>query len=141
MMSCLRNDMVPLVIVIDDSSTVRKILETSLSREGFAVQSFPDGVEALRCLFQPGVPLPDLVFLDIGLPKMNGYQVALAFKEKPLLSHIPIVFLSCHNGVLDRLKARLAGGKSYLSKPFTTRAIISTARYYTRPAAMMERGA
>ena len=61
-----------LVMIIDDSLTVRKIMETSLKREGFASVSYPDGIEALRALNERRHPIPDLVLLDIGLPKMDG---------------------------------------------------------------------
>ena len=70
-----------LIVVIDDSATVRKILETCLGREGFTVQSFPDGIEAMQWLASPLGYVPDLVILDLILPKMNGYQVARQLKR------------------------------------------------------------
>ncbi|BCL81960.1 response regulator [Ktedonobacteria bacterium brp13] len=112
-------------MVIDDSATVRKIIETCLKREGFDVQVFPDGVEALRWFTQPNVRIPDLVVLDIGLPKMDGYEVARRLKSKPQLSHTVIIMLSRRDGMIDKLKGRLAGAKDYLTKPFKTQEIIS----------------
>jgi twitching motility two-component system response regulator PilG len=114
-----------LVMVIDDSATVRKIVETCLGREGFEVQGFPDGVEAMRWLAGPYGRVPDLVILDIGLPKMDGYEVARRLKTKPQFNNTVIVMLSRHNGMIDKLKGRLAGAKDYLTKPFKTQDIIS----------------
>ena len=114
-----------LVMVIDDSATVRKIVETCLSREGFEVESFQDGVDAIRWLAGPQARVPDLVILDIGLPKMDGYEVARRLKTKPQFSSTVIVMLSRRDGVIDKLKGRLAGAKDYLTKPFKTQELIS----------------
>ena len=112
-------------MVIDDSATVRKIVETCLRREGFDVLSIPDGVEALRWFMQPNVRVPDLIILDIGLPKMDGYEVARRLKSKPNMSNTVIIMLSRRDGMIDKLKGRLAGAKDYLTKPFKTQDIIS----------------
>ncbi len=114
-----------LVMVIDDSPTVRKIVEVSLRREGLEVVSFPDGIEALRAVTSHQMErVPDLVVLDIDLPKMNGYEIARYLRSKPQWSRTVIVILSRHDGVIDRLKARLAGTQAYLTKPFTTQMIV-----------------
>jgi twitching motility two-component system response regulator PilG len=114
-----------LVMVIDDSPTVRKIVEVSLRREGLEVVSFPDGIEALRAVTNRQLErVPDLVVLDIDLPKMNGYEIARYLRSKPQWSRTAIVILSRHDGVIDRLKARLAGTQAYLTKPFTTQMIV-----------------
>ena len=114
-----------LVMVIDDSATVRKIVETCLRREGFDVKSFPDGVEAMRWLTEPEARIPDLVILDIGLPKMDGYEVARRLKTKPQFNSTVIVMLSRRDGMIDKLKGRLAGAKDYLTKPFKTQDLIA----------------
>ncbi len=114
------------IMVIDDSPTVRKIIETCLGREGFDVRSFPDGIEAMRWIANdPDAHAPDLVLLDIGLPKMDGYEVARRLKSKSLFSNTIIVMLSRRDGVIDRLKGRLAGAKQYITKPFKTQEIIA----------------
>ena len=106
-----------LVMVIDDSPTVRKILEVSLRRQGLEVVSYADGIEALRAVTNRQIErLPDLVILDIDLPKMNGYEIARYLRTKPQWSRTVIVILSRHDGVIDRLKARLAGTQAYLTK-------------------------
>jgi len=122
-------------MVIDDSTTVRKIIETCLRRQGFQVMGFPDGIEAIRWLMEPASRVPDLVLLDIGLPKMDGYEVARRLKIKPQFSNTVIVMLSRRDGVIDRLKGRLAGAKDYITKPFKTQDIISiTESYLGMPA-------
>lgn len=119
-----------LVMVIDDSTTVRKIVETCLGRQGFQVLGFPDGVEAMRWLLEPTSRVPDLVLLDIGLPKMDGYEVARRLKVKPQFSNTVIIMLSRRDGMIDRLKGRLAGAKDYITKPFKTQDIISVIESY-----------
>lgn len=119
-----------LVMVIDDSLTVRKIIETCLGRQGFQVLGFPDGIEAMRWLMEPTSRIPDLVLLDIGLPKMDGYEVARRLKMKPQFSNTVIVMLSRRDGMIDRLKGRLAGAKDYITKPFKTQDIIAITESY-----------
>ncbi len=115
-----------LVMVIDDSPTVRKIIETSLKREGFDSVSFPDGIEALRAITEHSLPrIPDLVILDIGLPKMDGYEFARRLKSKPQFQQTVIIMLTARDGMIDRLKGRLAGAKDYITKPFRTQDVIS----------------
>src|SRR6266700_1774846 len=96
------------VMVIDDSPTIRKIVETCLRREGFHVIGFADGVEALKWLVSPQGCPPDLLLLDINLPKMDGYEVARHLKAKPQYKSIPIIMLTRRDGLVDRLKSRLA---------------------------------
>jgi twitching motility two-component system response regulator PilG len=113
------------VMIIDDSVTVRKIIETCLGREGFDVLSFRDGLEAIRWMTSPPGRIPDLILLDIFLPTVNGYEIAKYVQSQPQFCNIVIVIISRHDGVLDRLKGRLVGAKAYLSKPFTTQQILS----------------
>jgi twitching motility two-component system response regulator PilG len=115
----------PFIWIIDDSPTVRKIVETCLRREGFEVKSFGDGVEALRWLASPEARIPGVIFLDIGLPKMDGYAVARALRARSCLAETVIVMLSRYDGVLARLKSRLAGARHYLTKPFQTQQIVA----------------
>ena len=117
------------VVVVDDSRVVRKILEVSLRRAGYVVECFEDGIEALRSLQAPERAwLPDLVILDVMLPKMDGYEVAIYLKRCPELRGIAIVMLSCRDGLLDRVKARLAGANAYLTKPFSPHEVTEVVR-------------
>jgi DNA-binding response OmpR family regulator len=119
-----------LIMVIDDSQTVRKIMTTALGREGFAVVSFPDGIEAMRWLARPDAPVPDVITLDIGLPKLDGYEVARRLKAKPQFSQTVILIISRRDGVIDRLKGRLAGASAYIAKPFKTCDVIAVVKSY-----------
>ncbi len=119
-----------LVMVIDDSLIVRKIIETSLKREGLASASYPDGIEALRALAEGRQAVPDLVILDVGLPKMDGYEIARRLKTKPEFANTIIIMLSGRDGVIDRLKGRLSGARDYITKPFRTQEVISTIHSY-----------
>ena len=106
------------VLVIDDSLTVRKILETSLLRAGFAASSFPDGIQAMQALTEGRIPLPDAIILDIGLPKMDGFAVARALKHQRAFQKAIIIMLSGHDRLIDKLRGRLVGANAYLTKPF-----------------------
>lgn len=114
------------VMVIDDSPTVRKIIETCLRREDFDVLGFTDGVEAMHWITSdPSSRIPDLVLLDINLPKIDGYEVARRFKTKSMFNNTIIIMLSRRDSVIDRLKGRLAGAKDYITKPFKTQEIVA----------------
>lgn len=118
-----------LIMVVDDSLIVRKILETSLRRAGYEVECFEDGVEALRSLqASERQRLPDLVILDIMLPHLDGYDVTILLRRHPALSRIAVVMLSRRDGIVDRLKGRLAGANAYLVKPFRTEDVIQAVR-------------
>ncbi len=114
-----------LVMVIDDSATVRKIVEVSLKREGIDAIGYANGIEALRDITTHKINrIPDLLILDLDLPKMSGYEIASYLRSKPQWSKTIIVILSKHDGILERLKARLSGAQAYLTKPFTRQIIV-----------------
>ncbi len=119
-----------LILIIDDSATVCKVVQTCLHRVGFEVLAFPDGLAALRWLAEQNARIPALIFLDIGLPKMNGYEVALHIKLKPQYTRTVIVMLTRWDGVMERIKARLVGAHASISKPFKVQEIISTVETY-----------
>jgi twitching motility two-component system response regulator PilG len=115
------------VVVIDDSMVVRKIVEIILSRYGITCISYQDGYEALKAFKTGEDYIPDLIFLDIGLPKIDGYDLLRLLKTSPQFDHTEVVVLSARDGVLDRLKGRLAGAKGYVTKPFKTQELLSIA--------------
>ena len=119
-----------LVMVIDDSLTIRKILDICLRRAGYQVQCFADGVEALRWLSLPERMIPALVLVDLNLPKMDGYEIIRLLKANDAFAQTIFVILSQRNGVLDRLKGRLAGAHAYLTKPFRTQAIVEVVQMH-----------
>ena len=116
--------MIPLIFVIDDSLVVRKTLEFSLRQAAVEVISFNDGVEALRWMTTPEARIPDLVFVDISMPKMNGYEVIRRFKSKPTFANTIFVMLTRRDGIIDSLKSRLVGATVHMTKPFKTQDIL-----------------
>ena len=124
-----------LVMVIDDSLVIRKIVETCLHRAGYEVKSFPDGVEALCWLNTTEACIPDLVIVDLALPKLDGYQVMQQIKARPALERTRLVILSRRDGVLDKLKGRLAGAHTYLTKPFQTGELLAVVQAHLEPLA------
>lgn len=116
-----------LVMVIDDSLTVRKILEVSLKRAGLNVVSYSDGIEAIEALTSSALPqLPSIVILDIMMPRLNGYAFAKLLRSKKYLRHIPIIMLTSRDGMVSHLRGRIAGANVYLTKPFKTHEVVAT---------------
>jgi DNA-binding response OmpR family regulator len=119
-----------LVMIIDDSPTVRNIVGLCLSREGYDVVGCPDGVTAMRWLAKPDARIPELIILDVGLPRLDGFEVACRLKAKPQFAQTVIIMLSRHDGMLDKLKGRLAGAREYLVKPFKTEILAAVVEKY-----------
>jgi twitching motility two-component system response regulator PilG len=113
------------ILVIDDSAVTRRIVEVTLRRAGYTVHSYPDGVSALRAIVTGSEPPPALLLLDVGLPFMDGYRVAQYARRLPALASVPILMLTAHDSLLDRLKGRLAGASAYLIKPCSTATLLA----------------
>jgi DNA-binding response OmpR family regulator len=119
----------PLILIIDDSPTIRKIVEVCLGREGFEVKSFCDGVEAMRW-FTSERRVPALIILDVGLPRLDGFEVACRIKRHAIFEETVIVILSRRDGMMNKLKGRLAGAKEYIVKPFKTEMLVAVVEKY-----------
>jgi DNA-binding response OmpR family regulator len=122
------------IVVIDDSQTVCKILSVVLSRAGHQVKTFQDPGVALREFSTGETPPPDVLFVDLILPRIDGYQVMKRIREHPKPIHI--IVISRLGGIVDRLKARLAGANDYLVKPFKEQDVIALVEHYadSRPS-------
>ena len=107
-----------LVLVVDDSNMICRIVKFSLQKYGISTMLFHSGVDALNALNEGAAPIPDLVLLDINLPHMNGYDVATLLSHKQEFRSVPIVMLSGHDGIIDRFRAKRAGADEFISKPF-----------------------
>jgi twitching motility two-component system response regulator PilG len=117
------------VMVLDTSPTSRKILEVILRREGHQVACFADSLEALRFLSRHGPA--DLLFLGMALPKMDGFDVLKYLRGEPRFhSMVSIALLSEHDGVLSRVKARLAGAQQVVMKPLVRQRIVALVSGY-----------
>ena len=119
-----------LVMVIDDSPTVRKILEVFLKIQEIDTVSYSDGVEALRALKAQPDLIPALIFLDVCLPILDGYEVARLLRTDPRFASTVIIMLSRRDSIVDRLKGRLAGASAYMTKPFMTQDILFVVSRY-----------
>lgn len=124
----------PQILVIDDSPTIRRIMEVCHKRAGFSIQTFADGIEALKWLLANQTLIPSLIYLDIEMPRMDGFDVARNLRAKPTLAGIPILMFSGRDKTLDRLKGLLAGAKGYVTKPFREQDILALTRSYLSPA-------
>jgi chemosensory pili system protein ChpA (sensor histidine kinase/response regulator) len=103
------------VMIVDDSLTVRKITSRLLQREGFAVTSAKDGVDALQLL---GEQIPDVILLDIEMPRMDGFEFAKTIKGDPKFVNIPIIMITSRTAEKHRSRAAELGVDLYLGKPF-----------------------
>jgi twitching motility two-component system response regulator PilG len=120
------------IMVIDDSLAVRKVIEASFARIGLPVSSYPDGIAAIQALSRGEVEVPDLVLLDIGLPKMDGYQVAGILRNNDAFRNTIVIMLTSHDGMVDRVRSRMVGARDFISKPFRVSHVISTVRTHLR---------
>jgi twitching motility two-component system response regulator PilG len=104
------------VLVIDDSKTIRRTAEMLLAREGCDVFTAIDGFDALAKLAEHQ---PDIIFVDIMMPRLDGYQTCALIKHSKEFRNIPVVMLSSKDGLFDRARGRIVGSEHYLTKPFT----------------------
>ncbi len=104
------------VLVVDDSVTIRRTAESLLKREGYQVESAEDGFEALSRIVDWR---PDIIFLDIMMPRLDGYQTCAVIKNNRQFSPTPVIMLSSKDGIFDRARGTLVGSEQYLTKPFT----------------------
>jgi twitching motility two-component system response regulator PilG len=119
-----------LVMVIDDALVVRTILDTCLRRAGHEVTWFEDGLQTLSWLNTAGARIPDLIIVDLGLPRLDGYEIIRLLKARPALEDTVLVILSGRDGLLDRIKGRLVGAHAYLTKPFRTQTILEVVQMH-----------
>ncbi len=104
------------VMVIDDSLTIRRTAETLLAGEGYSVITAEDGFEALAKIIDQR---PAIIFLDVMMPRLDGYQTCFIIKSNRLFRETPIVMLSSKDSIFDKARGRLAGSEQFVTKPFT----------------------
>ncbi len=115
----------PLVLAVDDSPTVRKLVSLTLASDGFEVVTASDGVEALNILAER---LPDIILSDITMPKLNGYKLCKFVKKHERTKSIPVVMLSGNEGVFDKMRGKMSGCDDYICKPFESAELIKKVR-------------
>ena len=104
------------VMVIDDSNTIRRSAEIFLSQAGCEVVLAEDGFDALAKIADHQ---PDVIFCDIMMPRLDGYQTCSLIKKSPRFKATPVIMLSSKDGLFDRARGRMVGSDQYLTKPFT----------------------
>ncbi len=116
------------VLVIDNSPTIQKLISIALNRQGYSVSAVSDGMEALSCLTDVK---PGLIFIEINLPHMDGYQVCKIIKSHGLMKQVPIIMLSSKDGLVDKVRSKMAGANGNISKPFAASELVEAAQRYT----------
>ena len=116
------------IMIIDDSNTIRKSAEIFLRPLGCEVILAEDGFEALSKIVDNQ---PDVIFVDITMPRLDGYQACMLIKNNPIYQSIPVIMLSSKDGLFDKARGRMAGSDGYLTKPFTAEGLLSIIRNYT----------
>ena len=119
------------VLIIDDSNTIRRSAEIFLKQGGHEVMLAEDGFDALAKLSDFH---PDLIFCDILMPRLDGYQTCAIIKRNEKFSTTPVIMLSSKDGVFDKARGRMVGSQEYLTKPFTKDQLLQTVRDFTGQA-------
>ena len=115
------------VMVIDDSKTIRRTAETLLKKEGCEVVTATDGFEALAKISDHQ---PQIIFVDIMMPRLDGYQTCALIKNNQVFKSTPVIMLSSRDGLFDKARGRIVGSEQYLTKPFTRDELLSAIRKF-----------
>ena len=125
------------IMIVDDSPTIRKILGLSLERAGYKTIAEADGESAIARLADV---VPDVILLDIAMPRLDGYEVCKRIKQDPRTAAVPIVMLSGKDAYFDKVKGHMAGATEYLTKPFETPAVLSVVSSFCQPPSEVTHG-
>ena len=117
------------IMLIDDSRTVRRSAETMLNSEGCQVITANDGFEALALIHRHE---PDLIFVDIMMPRLDGYQTCAIIKNNARFRAVPVIMLTSKDGLFDKARGRIVGSDHYLTKPFTRDELLMAVREQLR---------
>ena len=118
-------------MVVDDSHTIRRSAEIFLKRAGHEVFLAEDGFDALA---QVNDLVPDLIFCDVLMPRLDGYQPCAIIKRNARLATVPVVMLSSKDGVFDKARGRIAGADHYITKPFTNEQLLHAVQQFRNPS-------
>ena len=119
------------VLVIDDSNTIRRSAEIFLRQAGHQVLLAEDGFDALSKVNDHA---PELIFCDILMPRLDGYQTCAIIKRNPRFAHVPVIMLSSKDGLFDKARGRMVGSDDYLTKPFTKEQLLRAVEAFRRSA-------
>lgn len=115
------------IMVVDDSKTIRRTAETLLQREGFEVVTAEDGFEALAKIADHK---PNIIFVDIMMPRLDGYQTCALIKNNAQFKSTPVIMLSSKDGLFDKAKGRIVGSDHYVTKPFSKVELLEAIQNY-----------
>lgn len=115
------------VMIIDDSKTIRRTAEALLQKEGCEVITAVDGFDALSKIVETN---PDIIFVDIMMPRLDGYQTCTMIKNHPEYSSKSVIMLSSKDGLFDKARGRIVGSNEYLTKPFSKEDLFATISRY-----------
>jgi len=115
------------ILVVDDSATIRRSAETMLSKEGCEVITAENGFEALSKITRHH---PDLIFVDIMMPRLDGYQTCAIIKNNAEFRNTPVVMLTSKDGLFDMARGRVVGSDQYLTKPFTREELLGAVKQH-----------
>jgi twitching motility two-component system response regulator PilG len=110
-------------MIVDDSPTVRKLVSMKLGKFGHRVITAVDGVDALAKMTEE---IPDLILIDVAMPRIDGYQLCKLIKNNVTTQNVPIVMLSGKDGLLDKVRGKMAGASDYMTKPFEPETLLQT---------------
>jgi twitching motility two-component system response regulator PilG len=119
------------VLVIDDSNTIRRSAEIFLKQGGFQVVLAEDGFDALAKVNDHH---PHVIFCDILMPRLDGYQTCAIIKRNPKFAGVPVIMLSSKDGLFDKARGRMVGSEAYLTKPFTKDQLLQAVEFHRRAA-------
>jgi len=119
------------VMVIDDSKTIRRTAETLLKKAGCEVLTANDGFEALAMIVDQK---PDIIFVDIMMPRLDGYQTCALIKNNSTFKTTPVIMLSSKDGLFDKARGKIVGSEQYLTKPFTKKELLGAIGRFVHPA-------
>ncbi len=115
------------VMIIDDSNTIRRTAEALLKKAGYEVLTAADGFEAMSVITDHR---PDIIFVDIMMPRLDGYQTCRLIKNNKQFKGTPVIMLSSKDGLFDRARGRIAGSQEHVNKPFTQEDLIGVINKY-----------
>lgn len=115
------------VMVIDDSKTIRRSAETLLTREGCTVVTAEDGFAALAKIAEHK---PSIIFVDIMMPRLDGYQTCALIKHNRVFRSTPVIMLSSKDSIFDKARGKIVGSERYLTKPFTREDLLGAIKTY-----------
>jgi len=128
-MEAERDQSITRVLVIDDSNTIRRSAEIFLKQGGCEVVLAEDGFDALAKVSDHR---PDLIFCDILMPRLDGYQTCAIIKRNPQYAGVPVIMLSSKDGLFDKARGRMVGSEDYLTKPFTKDQLLQVVQQHRR---------